>query len=1050
MQENNKNSVDDIKDQHRGSLEIAIENQDALLVSGLSQNTALIKQVNSVGYTPLMYASCYPSVEVVQALIKNGADLNAKDKDSKTALMIAAEYGHLEVVKALLNNGADVNAKAKNFNKTPLMFAAEYGHVEVVKALLNNGADVNALTISGLTALHYAIHKGSFKVVETLIDNRANVNLSVKDGYTPLMTAASEVPCDLDILQILLENNADMNEEQRYCASALSIADGKSVRFKERLPYPAKRPIEMIQAYIEKNKNAQQKERYIQQKEIVLHASLCFAAQNGYLDIVRLLINHPGNLTTPKECTETPLILAIKNNHPEIVKILLEKHTDHDEVQRALEFASADTHRVIHELLTHHLESSSKPAPTEPDVSHPTVSEKENVFPKELQQIFSTELLNSVKQNLLHAVENDNRKYSTYSLKDELSKNAEAANDLLCIAVANGWNDAVCLLLDNGVHARSTGGENKHALLIAAENKNLELWNLLRDRGASVQDCDINDLLYLVTQNQWQNEMRFLVNEGANVNARSRSDKTALMIAAEQNNPDSCQFLLSKGADIHARDTTGNTALMLAVKKGHLDAIRTLISQGSDINAFNVFGESALVLASKKSPKITELLLQHNAQVGHKNKKGLTALQKAILSGNNEVAKFLINNKRHKREDLIDAAFYAIERGSEALFMSIVAEIKIETASKYDLIQKKILQKAKEAMRQNNMDLSGKMLSAFARASNHYSIEYRHSPHELEYRELKQIYQKNLNQQVQNETDMSAQKEPEKSILPSTTTENSDAIIEQIASMRPGMLHMAYIVGDTKQQESLGSLIDLQEMKADVSNLYINTNELRKSEWIFLDAVEKGYLDCVQKFLTTQNDSIKPTKTSIYIALIVSAIKGHSTVMDCLLKAGAQASLKLVFLMLLTGKIATAFILIKSIVNNLSFVSKSSPGQKDRTEPTSSEKTVENERNLNTSKSLADNTDLNNHNSQKTEPHHTTQAAQSDSSRMHSPIDPEASRQAVGDEGNTVTHSTNLGDQHDQQIASSEPALLLGKRKKHDSHDDPNRDSIDPKKIRKN
>ncbi len=639
-----------------------------------------------------------------------------------------------------------------------------------------------------------------------------------------------------------------------------------------------------------------------QKKEIVLQTSLCFAAQNGYPDIVRLLIDHPDSLTTPKECTETPLILATKNNHPEIVKILLEKHTDHDEVQRALEFASADTHRVIHELLTHHLESSSKPAPTEPDVSHPTVSEKENVFPKELQQIFSTELLNSVKQNLLHAVENDNRKYSTYSLKDELSKNAEAANDLLCIAVANGWNDAVCLLLDNGVHARSTGGKNKQALLIAAENKNLELWNLLRDRGASVQDCDINDLLYLVTQNQWQNEMRFLVNEGANVNARSRSDKTALMIAAEQNNPDSCQFLLSKGADIHARDTTGNTALMLAVKKGHLDAIRTLISQGSDINAFNVFGESALVLASKKSPKITELLLKHNA------------------------------------------------------------------------------------------------------------------------------------------------KEPEKSILPSTTTENSDAIIEQIASMRPGMLHMAYIVGDTKQQESLGSLIDLQEMKADVSNLYINTNELRKSEWIFLDAVEKGYLDCVQKFLTAQNDSIKPTKDSLYIALIVSARKGHSTVMDCLLKAGAQASLKLVFLMLLTGKIATAFILIKSIVNNLSFVSKSSPGQKDRTEPTSSEKTVENERNLNTSKSPADNTDLNNHNSQKTEPHHTTQAAQSDSSRMHSPIDPEASRQAVGDEGNTVTHSTNLGDQHDQQIASSEPALLLGKRKKHDSHDDPNRDNTAPKK----
>jgi ankyrin repeat protein len=66
--------------------------------------------------------------------------------------MKASQAGHLDVVQALLAKGAEVNAKANN-GGTALMLASLAGHPDVVQALLAQGADVNAKTSGGVTAL---------------------------------------------------------------------------------------------------------------------------------------------------------------------------------------------------------------------------------------------------------------------------------------------------------------------------------------------------------------------------------------------------------------------------------------------------------------------------------------------------------------------------------------------------------------------------------------------------------------------------------------------------------------------------------------------------------------------------------------------------------------------------------------------------------------------------------------------------------------------------------------------------------------------------------
>ena len=102
-----------------------------------------------------------------KALIKAGADVNAKDNDDQTALMWAACYGHTACVDVLIKAGADVSAKVNDV-LTALMWAARYGHTACVEVLIKAGADVNVKANDGWTALMRAACCGHTACVDVL------------------------------------------------------------------------------------------------------------------------------------------------------------------------------------------------------------------------------------------------------------------------------------------------------------------------------------------------------------------------------------------------------------------------------------------------------------------------------------------------------------------------------------------------------------------------------------------------------------------------------------------------------------------------------------------------------------------------------------------------------------------------------------------------------------------------------------------------------------------------------------------------------------------
>lgn len=70
-------------------------------------------------------------------------------------LLDAAKIGDVFVVQKLLEQGIDVNARS-DIGDTALMLGAFGGHTKAVKVLLAGGADVNAKSDAGTTALMYA------------------------------------------------------------------------------------------------------------------------------------------------------------------------------------------------------------------------------------------------------------------------------------------------------------------------------------------------------------------------------------------------------------------------------------------------------------------------------------------------------------------------------------------------------------------------------------------------------------------------------------------------------------------------------------------------------------------------------------------------------------------------------------------------------------------------------------------------------------------------------------------------------------------------------
>jgi len=311
-----------------------------MLLAGLVESCDLQDSANR---TPLYLAAAMGHLETCVILIDQGCQVRETCGDKgRNAVHVAAEKGHVEVLERfLLTEPSNIDVKDKD-GMTCLMLASCEGQLEAVRLLLKSKANPRCIDTSGLTALTWAILSDQELVAELIIETSGKSMLT-KDvmGRTACHLAAAKGQFKTLISIMELEPSAVKWTDSsgftplHYAASAgqnealgclLNFAEGGEIWSKHF-------SVLHCAALQDRDKCAKLILNAWGQKEVMNKTSkgwtpLHTAASNNAMKTALLLINQGANLSAVDNKKRTPLILASKHGHTELVKLLLDNHAE--------------------------------------------------------------------------------------------------------------------------------------------------------------------------------------------------------------------------------------------------------------------------------------------------------------------------------------------------------------------------------------------------------------------------------------------------------------------------------------------------------------------------------------------------------------------------------------------------------------------------------------------------------------------------------------------------------------------------------------------------
>jgi len=188
-----------------------------------------------------------------------------------TPLHVAATEGHVLTAHILVQAGAELDA-LDDEQSTALMLACNYGQTAVVRYLLQAGADMTLKGDDGMTCLHLATQNGHLECAQAILDQkntpRKFLNSQDDGGWTPLVWACENK--HESVIEFLLIRGAD---------PLITDAEGN----------------------------------------IAIH----WGALSGSRATCELLLNHNCNINSTNNLGETPMHIALRQDHYECAVLFL-------------------------------------------------------------------------------------------------------------------------------------------------------------------------------------------------------------------------------------------------------------------------------------------------------------------------------------------------------------------------------------------------------------------------------------------------------------------------------------------------------------------------------------------------------------------------------------------------------------------------------------------------------------------------------------------------------------------------------------------------------
>ncbi|NP_001089595.1 uncharacterized protein LOC734652 [Xenopus laevis] len=184
---------------------------------------------NDLYQTGLHLATYLGQLEVVEALVSKGVNLELQDRKGDTALHVACKNQNLACAKVLLQgpNGPQ-NLHLQNWKGLSCLHIATLkGNRSLISLLLEHGADINDQEgTSGKTALHLAVEMLDGLLLTHLLHHRPEVDSLMYNGCTPLHLAVGRK--DGGLARLLCQAGADTLRRNREGDTPQDLAEGNN------------------------------------------------------------------------------------------------------------------------------------------------------------------------------------------------------------------------------------------------------------------------------------------------------------------------------------------------------------------------------------------------------------------------------------------------------------------------------------------------------------------------------------------------------------------------------------------------------------------------------------------------------------------------------------------------------------------------------------------------------------------------------------------------------------------------------------------------------
>ncbi|MGB5673098.1 MAG: ankyrin repeat domain-containing protein [Gemmatimonadota bacterium] len=152
------------------------------------------------------------------------------------------------------------------------------------------------------------------------------------------------------------------------------------------------------------------------------------------------------------------------------------------------------------------------------------------------------------------------------------------------------------------------------------------------------------------------------------------SDRTPLHLAASYGQVPVAAFLLDSGADIDAREEDGETPLHYAAWRSRLDVGQLLIERGADLEIRNNWGRTPLLIVARETGNVdmADVLIEAGAEVNLRDEGGESPLDLAAWRGFRDLVNLLLDEGAElPPAESVEAqylAMFAAEKGLDRLF----------------------------------------------------------------------------------------------------------------------------------------------------------------------------------------------------------------------------------------------------------------------------------------------------------------------------------------------------------------------------------------------